>query len=366
MPVSNTDPLLRTDGFRRSRSSTPMSGQALVEKFSKTYSDRFNFVTHSPPKFSMRPRVNFGAMPALSDGGKYTIKRKKSAIDRTFRKHVRSWSATDVNVWFKDALTRRDRTELLSHIPPIESELDGKEILTWTKAKFRDDVCRGDGELGASLWSELRFNIEEYLATHGYDDLAHAVNFTKYCAPRWSCRGMLDKQKKGTEPPGPGRYRAPSSLGMSESGKGHPTIRQLGRFAMPQAERMAKPNKNPGPGAYFTPVGKDHRLVWAPKWSVTGRGDSVLVNKEGGPLGAYDVDKLTRNGPVTVPAWSLKARIEDKTVAQRSPGPARYDQYGSKKKMPGGDFCYWPTQGEETSKNITRKPAWSFRTAWRK
>mmetsp|Transcript_19032 Transcript_19032/g.47641 ORF Transcript_19032/g.47641 Transcript_19032/m.47641 type:complete len:363 (+) Transcript_19032:236-1324(+) len=362
MPVSNTDPLLRTDGFRRSRSGTPMTGAALVEKFSKTYSDRFNFVSYSPPKYSLRERVSFGAMPALSGGKRYEIRRKKSAIDRTFRKHVRNWSVKETVKWFEDALTRRDREELFGNVP---AEADGKEVLSWTKQKFRDDVCRGDGDLAQELWNELRFCVEEYLATHAYDDMSHAVNFTRYASPKWTCRPMLEKQVNKVQPPGPGHYKQPSAVGMSESGRGHPTIKQVSRFAMPQGERMVKPNKNPGPGAYFTPVDKDHRLVWQPKWSIKGRGDSGLI-KEGGPLGAYDVDKLGRKGPLTSPAWTLKARAPAMEMQSRSPGPAGYDQSGRKKKMPTGEPVYWPTQGEETSKNITRKPAWSFRVAWRK
>ena len=63
-------------------------------------------------------------------------------------------------------------------------------------------------------------------------------------------------------------------------------------------------------------------------------------------MGAYDVDKLTRTGPIHAPSWTLKGRT--KLLGQGatiSPGPAYYDQAGHKKKQLG-EYCYWPTMGE--------------------
>ncbi|CAD7955663.1 unnamed protein product [Amoebophrya sp. A25] len=158
MPVWNTEPLMRTDGFRRARSA-PTSSTALVQKFSKTYSDRFRPVTYAPPTYSLRKRVVFGSMPALSDGDKYEIRRKKSAADRTFRKHVRNWSVRETVKWMRGALERRGRADLVDEVDG--KEVEGKEILGWSREVFRDDICKGDADLGCSLWDELRCLIEE-------------------------------------------------------------------------------------------------------------------------------------------------------------------------------------------------------------
>ncbi|CAD7976515.1 unnamed protein product [Amoebophrya sp. A25] len=129
-------------------------------------------------------------MPALSDGDKYEIRRKsmvfsfacghelspfiqhktqlnntsllskrKSAADRTFRKHVRNWSVRETVKWMRGALERRGRADLVDEVDG--KEVEGKEILGWSREVFRDDICKGDADLGCSLWDELRCLIEE-------------------------------------------------------------------------------------------------------------------------------------------------------------------------------------------------------------
>lgn len=121
--------------------------------------------------------------------------------------------------------------------------------------------------------------------------------------------------------PGPGQYTILGTLDKS-----HPTEIMTGRgFSWGATSRGAHwPSKTtPSPQQYR--VNSEPCLKNLPEWSIQGRAKDPKAKDTGPDCQKYKVDKLTRDGPLFSPSWTLGPRRSNVSAARSTwPGPDKF------------------------------------------